>query len=127
MGSIESKPEYISDDVWLEYQREKLQQQRELENLKFEKRKEEKEMELIKLKEKRAKMENRKQEMMEFAIHMAEYVNKCHDVPQYMMLFPERRRQCHVARTELLRDMVSFSFDNIEIEDEISKVISDLG
>lgn len=115
MGLSESKPSEVSDEAWLTYQRERFQHQKELQKSEVERQELED--------ERRKKLEDEKREMTRrMVVHFGEYTNSCHDVPGWMMVFPERRKQCHLARTAFLNDAAFLAFNDEETRNNVRRM-----
>lgn len=94
MGVGESKPDYVKEETWKNFKKEEL-------TLKKEKIKNfDEQLTEMKIKE----HELTKNLMLKFV----EYTQQCHDVPQWMMMFPKHREKCGLARAELIKEGLEY-------------------
>lgn len=97
MGLGESKPSNVSDEAWERVQVKKL----EAEKQKFDAK-------TAKMDEANLKLDELEKTIREGTANsirdFSEYCSACHDVPRFMMVFPNNRERCTLAREKLLNN-----------------------
>jgi hypothetical protein len=123
MGAEESKPSGVSDEAWLNYQREKLQYRREEKERQREVEREQR----VREKEEQDRISAENQlKAKQMAVHFAEYMHHCHDCPRWMMIFPGNRERCANARLGLLNSGVDLAFNDTKIQDDMVQMVKNM-